>query len=168
MGIYTFKMPNVNSKDTHVKWIEGGFVVQSMDNRIEKSFSSWKTVTKKKPTKLQMKQMKIGWLFISRVRSNSILVMDPSKPMTRGIGSGQTSRIKSAEIALQQAGEYANGSILVSDSFFPFDDNIKLAAKHGITAIVQQGGSINDKASIEAADKAGIAMVFTNRRAFWH
>ncbi|HLL60151.1 MAG TPA: hypothetical protein VK338_00380, partial [Candidatus Nitrosocosmicus sp.] len=95
-------------------------------------------------------------------------IMDKTKPMTRGIGSGQTSRIKSAEIALQQAGEYAKDSILVSDSFFPFDDSIKLAAKYGISAIVQQGGSINDQASIDAANKAGISMVFTNRRAFWH
>lgn len=88
--------------------------------------------------------------------------------MTRGIGSGQTSRLRSTKIALSQAGKFTNGAILISDSFFPFDDSVKLASKHGISVILQQGGSINDKLSVEAANKAGIAMVFTHTRAFWH
>jgi len=175
MGIYTFgeiknHPPAGGSKikTFNHKWIDGGFIAQTADIDIEKSFKDWKVVTKKKPTKKQLKQMKIAWKFISRIKSNAIIVIDKNIPMTRGIGSGQTSRIRSTKIALEQAGKFAKEGVLTSDSFFPFDDSVKMAAKAGISAIVQQGGSINDKLSIDAANKAGISMVFTGRRAFWH
>ena len=106
--------------------------------------------------------------FISKIKSNAVIVVDNKLPMTRGIGTGQTSRIRATKIALEQAGEYAKGAILASDSFFPFADSVELAANKGISAIVQQGESINDQASIDAANKAGIVMVLTHRRAFWH
>ena len=112
--------------------------------------------------------MKITWKFISRIKSNAVIVVDRDLPMTRGIGTGQTSRVRAVKIALEQAGANAKEAILASDSFFPFDDSVKMAGAAGIAAIVQQGGSINDKLSIKAADEAGIAMVFTRRRAFWH
>ena len=112
--------------------------------------------------------MKVGWKFISRIHSNSVIVVDKNIPMTRGIGSGQTSRIRSTQIALEQAGKKAQGAILISDSFFPFDDSVKLAAKFGISAILQQGGSVNDHLSIATANKLSLSMVFTHRRAFWH
>ena len=156
------------SKDINIKWVNSGFIIQNADFSSENDAKQWKVVTKKKPTKKEMEQMKIAWKFISRIRSNSIIVMDKNIPMTRGIGSGQTSRVRSTKIALEQAGKHTKGAILTSDSFFPFDDSVKLAAKHGISAIVQQGGSINDKLSIEAANKFNITMVFTSRRAFWH
>lgn len=168
MGIYTFDKIDYSNKRRNIKWVDGGFIIQNFDNEFTDQFNHWTVVTKKKPTELQLKQMRIAWKFITKIRSNSILVMDPKLPMTRGIGSGQTSRIKSTQIALEQAGKYAEGSVLASDSFFPFDDSVKLAAKHGIAAIVQEGRSINDQASIDIANKAGIAMVFTNYRAFWH
>lgn len=169
MGIYVFgKITRPRKKDVNIKWVDQGFIVQNADVSSNKDIEKWKVVTKKKPTKKEVEQMKVAWKFISRIRSNSIIVIDKNLPMTRGIGSGQTSRVRSTKIALEQAGEYTNGAILASDSFFPFDDSVKLAAKNGISAIIQQGGSINDKASIEAADKSGIAMVFTGRRAFWH
>lgn len=169
MGIYTFGiMPKVDTKNMHLKWVDGGFILQTPDNDIEKDVAKWEVVTKKKPTKKQLEQMKRAWLFISRIKSNAVIVVDKSLPMTRGIGCGQTSRVRSTKIALEQAGIHKKGAILASDSFFPFDDSVKLAAKHGIAAIVQQGDSVNDKLSIAAADKAGIPMVFTHRRAFWH
>lgn len=169
MGIYTFgKIPAKRSHDRGIKWIDGGFIVQTGDNDIEKGFKDWEVVTNKKPSARQMEQMKIAWKFVSRIRSNAIIVLDKKLPMTRGIGSGQTSRVRSTKIALVQAGKFAQGGVLASDSFFPFDDSVKLAAKHRIAGIVQQGGSINDKLSIEAANKAGISMVFTHRRSFWH
>jgi len=168
MGIYSFgEIPNAMD-EWNLKSIDGGFVLQTADIDIDESFKQWQFVTKKKPTKQQLQQMQIGWKFITKIKSNTILVMDSTIPMTRGIGSGQTSRIRSSRIAIDQAGKFNKEGILVSDSFFPFPDTIELAAKNGITAIVQQGGSINDKLSIEAADKAGIPMVFTGRRAFWH
>ncbi len=168
-GIYTFgKIPRQRSSNTHVRFFDGGFIIQDWDDTIEKNFTMWKVVTKKKPTAKQLKQMQIAWKFISRIKSNTIIIIDKTLPMTRGIGSGQTSRVRSTKIALEQASDYAKGAILASDSFFPFDDSVKLAIRYGIAAIVQQGGSINDKASIEAADNAGIPMIVTGRRAFWH
>jgi len=168
MGIYSFGEIPSAMDEWNLKSIDGGFVLQTADIDIDESFKQWQFVTKKKPTKQQLEQMQIGWKFITKIKSNTILVMDKTIPMTRGIGSGQTSRIRSTRIALDQAGKHNKGGILVSDSFFPFPDSVELAKKHGIAAIVQQGGSINDKLSIEAADKAGIPMVFTGRRAFWH
>ena len=190
MGIYTFdeipdldlhpefisgskKMLNqVQHDNKHIrmdtKWIDGGFVLQTRDDEVQEGFKDWKVVTKKKPSAKQTSQMQIAWKFITRIKSNAIIVVDKKLPMTRGIGTGQTSRVRAVKIALQQAGEFANEAVLASDSFFPFDDSVKLAAEHGIKTIVQQGGSINDKLSIEAADKAGICMIFTGRRAFWH
>ncbi len=168
MGIYTFGSIPKKCVSENIKYVDGGFIIQTADLDIDKSFNGWKIATRKKPSLKEIRQMKIAWKFISRIRSNAVIVVDKDLPMTRGIGSGQTSRIRSVRIALEQAGKYSNGAILASDSFFPFDDSVKLAAKYRISAIVQQGGSINDKLSILAADKAGISMVFTQRRAFWH
>ncbi|MBI4036844.1 hypothetical protein HY385_00255 [Candidatus Daviesbacteria bacterium] len=168
MGIYTFgKIPKKNGTNFNIKFVDGGFIVQNRDE-VEKGFGSWEAVTKKKPTKKQLQQMKIGWKFISRIRSNCVLVVDQNLPKTCGIGSGQTSRVRATKIALEQAGKKAQGGILVSDSFFPFADSVELAIKAGISAVIQQGESINDALSIEAANKAGIPMVLTHHRAFWH
>jgi phosphoribosylaminoimidazolecarboxamide formyltransferase / IMP cyclohydrolase len=168
MGIYSFGEIPDSMDEWNLKSIDGGFVLQTADIDIDESFKTWQVVTKKKPTKQQLLQMQIGWKFITKIKSNTVLVMDKSLPMTRGIGSGQTSRVRSTKIALEQAGKYTKGGILVGDSFFPFGDSVELAVQHGIAAVVQQGGSVNDKQSIDAADKAGIPMVFTGRRAFWH
>jgi phosphoribosylaminoimidazolecarboxamide formyltransferase/IMP cyclohydrolase len=168
-GIYTFgKIPGKRSNPNNLKFFDGGFVIQDWDDTSDKNHRKWKIVTKKKPTTKQLEQMKIAWKFIARIKSNTIIIVDKNLPMTRGIGCGQTSRVRSTKIALEQAEGFARGAILASDSFFPFDDSVKLAAKNGISAIIQQGGSINDKLSIEAADKAGIAMVLTGERKFWH
>ncbi len=170
MGIYTFgklKAQSSKLKTMDTKWVDGGFILQTNDNVLD-GFEKWEVVTEKKPTQEQMDQIKLAWKFISRIKSNAVIIVDKDLPMTRGIGTGQTSRVRATKIALEQAGNYAKGAILASDSFFPFGDSVELAARQGIAAIVQQGGSINDQASIDAADKAGIIMVFTNRRAFWH
>lgn len=168
-GIYQFEsIPKKRNNPINLRFFDGGFVKQAWDDDIEKSFINWKVVSKKIPSKKQLLQAKIAWKFITRIRSNAVIIVDKNLPMTRGIGTGQTSRVLSAQIALKQAEKYAKGGILASDSFFPFDDCVKLAAKYKIGAIVQQGGSVNDKASINAADQAGISMIFTNRRAFWH
>jgi len=168
MGIYSFGDIPALADEWNVKSIDGGFVLQTADIDIDESFKQWQVVTEKKPTKQQLEQMQIGWKFITKIKSNTVLIMDKSIPMTRGIGSGQTSRVRSTKIALEQADKYTKDGILVGDSFFPFADSVELAAKHGIAAVVQQGGSINDQKSIDAANKVGIPMVFTGRRAFWH
>lgn len=169
MGIYSFgEIPKQRTNNFNLKWIDGGFILQEGDNDVDSGFKDWKIVTKTQPTKKQLEQMKIAWKFITKIRSNSVIIVDKDLPMTRGIGSGQTSRVRSTKIALEQAGKFVKGGILASDSFFPFDDSIRLAGKLGIGAIVQQGGSINDQRSIDAANELGIPMVFTGRRAFWH
>jgi len=168
MGIYTFGPIPKQLDPLNIKWIDGGFILQTGDIDVEKGFDIWKVVTEKTPTPEQMKQMEVAWKFVSRIKSNSVIVVDGKLPMTRGIGSGQTSRVRSTKIGLEQAGQYTKGGILASDSFFPFSDSVEAAAKAGITAIIQQGGSIRDQDSIDAANKAGIVMVFTGRRAFWH
>ncbi len=169
MGIYTFgEIPAERSEKYDLKYFGGGVLLQDFDDNIEDSFKSWKVATKNKPTDKQLELMKFGFKAVKAVRSNAVLVVDANLPMTRGIGSGQTSRIGATKIALEQAKDYAKEAILISDSFFPFDDSVNLAAEYGITAILEQGGSINDQASIDAADKHGIAMVFSGRRAFRH
>lgn len=166
-GIYTFgKIKKNRTNKQHLRFFDGGFIVQDWDDNFD--FKNWKVAGLKKPTKKQMEQMQLAWKFISRIRSNTVLIVDPTLPMTRGIGSGQTSRVKATELSIQLAGKFAKGGILASDSFFPFDDSVKLAAKAGISAIVEQGGSVNDNASINAADEAGIPIIFTGERKFWH
>lgn len=169
MGVYVFgSIPNKRSDTYNIKWIDGGFILQTPDDEIKEGFKNWQVVSKAKPSKHQLQQMKIAWKFVSRIKSNAVIVVDKNLPLTRGIGTGQTSRVRATKIALEQAASNAKGAILASDAFFPFDDSVKLAAKYGVSAIVQPGGSVNDQMSIDAVNKAGIAMVFTGRRAFWH
>ncbi|MCL5783833.1 MAG: bifunctional phosphoribosylaminoimidazolecarboxamide formyltransferase/IMP cyclohydrolase, partial [Patescibacteria group bacterium] len=167
--VYTFgKIPANRTENWDLKYFAGAVLLQDYDDNVEKSFASWKVVTKKKPTQKQLELMHFGFKAVKAVKSNSVLVVDKNIPMTRGIGSGQTSRIGATKIALEQAGDLAKSGILISDSFFPFDDSVKMAVKFGIGVIAEQGGSINDQMSVIAADEAGIAMVFTGRRAFRH
>jgi len=169
MGIYIFgDIPQQRSEKLDLKYFAGGVLLQDFDEMTEDSFKNWEVVTKNKPTAKQLELMRFGFKAVKAVRSNAVIVVDKEIPMTRGIGSGQTSRVGATKIALEQAGDFAKRGILVSDSFFPFDDSVKLAVKYGISAIVEQGGSINDQASIDAANKAGIPMIFTGRRAFRH
>lgn len=168
MGIYSFGKINKIKMSQNIKFVDGGMVIQSADTSIKQSFKKWKVMTQNKPTKKQLELAKIGWLFISRIKSNAIIVIDKNLPTTRGIGSGQTSRIRATKIALEQSGKHTKGGILVSDSFFPFDDSVKLAAKAGISLIIQQGGSISDQKVIDTANHLKIPMIFTLRRAFWH
>ena len=168
-GIYTFgKIPGKRSERRHMRFFDGGFVIQDWDSDVNKSFSNWKAVGKYKPSKKQMEQMKIAWKFIRRIRSNSVIVVDRDLPMTRGIGSGQTSRVRATKIALEQAGKFARSAVLASDSFFPFSDSVKQAVEKGIGAIIEQGGSVRDRESIDEANRAKIPIVFTGERVFWH
>ena len=168
MVLYTVdELGPLPSGSVNVKQVPGGFLYQQA-NTSPIDRASWKVATQKQPTPEQLRGMEDAWLLMRHIRSNTIMVWDEAGGVTLGIGSGQVSRVGSAKIALEQAGERARGAILASDSFFPFQDSVELAASYGIAAIVQQGGSINDQASIDAADAAGIAMVLTGERAFWH
>ncbi|MBS4216383.1 bifunctional phosphoribosylaminoimidazolecarboxamide formyltransferase/IMP cyclohydrolase [Neobacillus rhizophilus] len=145
--------------------IEGGLLVQDQD-RYSLEDANITIPTKRQPTDAEWAALKLGWKVVKHVKSNAIVVSD--KDMTLGIGAGQMNRVGSAEIALKQAGAKAEGAALASDAFFPMDDTVEAAAKAGITAIIQPGGSIRDADSIKKADEYGIAMVFTGVRHFKH
>ena len=114
----------------------------------------------------ELEDLRFAWRLVRHVRSNAIVVAAAGQSL--GIGAGQMNRVGSAQIALAAAGERARGAVLASDGFFPFDDTVKLAAAHGITAVIQPGGSVRDSDSIQACDALGLAMVTTGRRHFLH
>ena len=137
-----------------VKKVSGGLLVQTEDDLVEDR-ANYKVVTKVQPTEEQWKALEFAWKLVKHVKSNAILISNEKR--TLGVGAGQMNRVGSAKIALEQAGEAAKGAVLASDAFFPFGDTVETAAKHGIAAIIQPGGSIRDEESIKAADEAGIA-----------
>ena len=149
-------------------WIEkvsGGFLVQERDNHNLK-LEDCKVVTDKVPTEEEMTELIFAWNIVKHVKSNAIVVTRDGQSI--GVGAGQMNRVGSAKIAFEQAGEKCNGAVLASDAFFPFRDTIDEAAKAGITAIIQPGGSVRDQESIDACNEHGIAMVFTGVRHFKH
>ena len=125
-----------------------------------------KVVTQKKPAAQDLEAFQFGWKIIKNVRSNAILLVKGQK--TVGIGCGQTSRVESVRVAIQKAQKNAKGAIMISDAFLPKTDNVQLAAKAGVKAIIQTGGSIADPDVIKEADKAKIIMVMTGIRHFKH
>ncbi|MFS8119686.1 MAG: bifunctional phosphoribosylaminoimidazolecarboxamide formyltransferase/IMP cyclohydrolase [Microcoleus sp.] len=148
-----------------VKIIAGGLLVQDSDNVVEET-SKWRAVTEKQPTAEELAELLFAWKVAKHVKSNAIVVTRDRT--TIGVGAGQMNRVGSVKLALEQAGNKSKGAILASDGFFPFDDSVKTAAEAGIIAIVQPGGSMRDQDSIEAANKLGITMVFTDIRHFLH
>ncbi|MEJ9232962.1 bifunctional phosphoribosylaminoimidazolecarboxamide formyltransferase/IMP cyclohydrolase [Peribacillus butanolivorans] len=145
--------------------IEGGLLIQDRDAHSLKD-AEVKVATKREPTLEEWKALELGWKIVKHVKSNAIVVCNGQ--MTLGVGAGQMNRVGAAKIALEQAGERATGSALASDAFFPMDDTVEAAAKAGVTAIIQPGGSVKDQDSIKKADEYGIAMVFTGIRHFKH
>jgi len=123
-------------------------------------------VTDRKPTEEELAQLQFAWKVVKHVKSNAILLAKDN--MTIGVGAGQMNRVGAAKIAIEQAGAGAAGSVLASDAFFPMGDTVEAAAQAGITAIIQPGGSIRDQESIDACNRAGIAMIFTGTRHFKH
>ncbi|HEY0068789.1 MAG TPA: bifunctional phosphoribosylaminoimidazolecarboxamide formyltransferase/IMP cyclohydrolase [Chloroflexia bacterium] len=144
--------------------ISGGFLVQTRDAVTGEP--GMEPVTLRHPTLEEIADLTFAWRAVKHVKSNAIVLA--RKLATVGIGGGQPSRVDSVKIATGKAGDRARGAVLASDAFFPFPDGVQVAAEAGITAIIQPGGSVNDDAIIEAADEAGLAMVFTHRRHFKH
>ncbi len=146
-----------------MKKVMGGLLVQDFNQGFMKDCT---VVTKRQPTEEEMKQLCLAWRIVKHVKSNGIcLVRDNA---STGVAPGQVNRIWAVQQAIGHAGDLAKGSVLASDAFFPFEDCVVAAAKAGVTAIIQPGGSIKDKDSIEAADENGIAMVMTGMRHFKH
>lgn len=148
-----------------LKKVSGGFLVQDLD-RGSVPAGDWKIVTEKQPSERDLEELAFAWKVVKHVKSNAIVVTKDH--VSLGVGAGQMNRVGSAEIALKQAGAAAQGGYLASDAFFPFGDTVAAAAKAGIKAIIQPGGSIRDEESIKAANDHGIIMVFTGMRHFKH
>lgn len=148
------------------KHVSGGLLVQQADRIAGDDPDRWQTVTKRQPTVEEKQQLAFAWKVAKHVKSNAIVVAKGSQ--TVGVGAGQMNRVGAAEIALRQAGAKAQGAVLASDAFFPFADTVEAAAQAGITAIIQPGGSMRDAESVAAADKHGMAMIFTGIRHFRH
>ncbi len=145
--------------------VRGGLLVQDED---QAGFdeATITVPTKREPTEQEWADLKLAWKVVKHVKSNAIVLAKDSQ--TVGVGAGQMNRVGAAKIAIEQAGEKAVGSALGSDAFFPMNDTVEAAAKAGVTAIIQPGGSIKDEDSIKKADEYGIAMVFTGMRHFKH
>src|SRR5262249_31479379 len=129
-------------------------------------FAQGKVVTKRAPTEAEMADLQFAWLVRKHVKSNAIVLAKGG--MVVGVGAGQMSRVDSTHLAIRKAGERARGSVLASDAFFPFRDNLDLAAQAGVTAVAQPGGSVRDADSVAACDENGMAMVCTGVRHFRH
>jgi phosphoribosylaminoimidazolecarboxamide formyltransferase/IMP cyclohydrolase len=148
------------------KHIDGGIVVQDRDNTAANEVRNGKIVSNRVPTEQEIKSLEFSWKVCKHVKSNAIVIANETQ--TFGIGAGQMSRVISVEIACKKAGNNAFRSVLASDAFFPFPDGIEIAAKAGITAIVQPGGSVKDKEVIKVANQYNLAMIFTGVRHFKH
>lgn len=146
-----------------VRAISGGLLVQDADRPGE---PDWKVVTERAPTAQEDADLRFAWEVGRHVASNAIVFAKDA--MLVGTGAGQMSRVDSVDIAAKKAGDRAKGAVLASDAFFPFADGLEAAAKAGVTAVVQPGGSRRDEEVIAAANAAGLAMVFTGRRHFRH
>lgn len=145
--------------------LHGGLLVQDADN-LPDDESAWKVVTTSAPESALWPDLRFGWAMVRFVKSNAIVLARDE--MLVGVGAGQMSRVDSVEIAIRKAGDRAAGSILASDAFFPFPDSIEHAAKAGIKAIIQPGGSVRDDEVIAACNQHGIPMIFTGTRHFRH
>ncbi len=168
-------MPDPKLVEQIIKPVSGGWLMQTRDNRVLDP-DHLKCVTKRAPTEQEKRDLLFAFTVAKHVKSNTIVYA--KNEATVGIGAGQMSRVDSARIAARKAEDAATaaghseplsrGSAVASDAFFPFADGLLAAIEAGATAVIQPGGSVRDSEVIEAADKAGLAMLFTGIRHFRH
>jgi len=147
------------------KRITGGFVVQQR-NALPEADLQLEVVSKRRPTLDELTDLRFAWRAVKHVKSNAIVLAKGLSVV--GVGAGQMKRVDSVELAVRHAKDRAQGSVLASDAYFPFSDGVERALEAGVTAIIQPGGSIRDQQSVDEADRAGAAMVFTGVRHFKH
>ncbi|HVS83465.1 MAG TPA: bifunctional phosphoribosylaminoimidazolecarboxamide formyltransferase/IMP cyclohydrolase [Pyrinomonadaceae bacterium] len=153
------------SEGLEYKQISGGMLVQTRDtHRLKRE--DLKVVTKRAPSEKEIDDLLFAWTVCKHTKSNAIVYARDKQ--TVGVGAGQMSRVDSVKIGAMRAQLLIEGSVLASDAFFPFRDGVDEAAKHGITAVIQPGGSVRDEEVIAAADEYSLAMVFTGIRHFKH
>ena len=143
----------------------GGLLVQEPD-RGDPVGTEWRVVSARQPTAAEMEALRFAWKLVQHVKSNAIVLAVGCAAV--GIGGGQTNRVDAVRQACERAGERARGAVMASDAYFPFADGIEAAAKAGVTAVVQPGGSVRDAEVLAAADRLGLAMVYTGVRHFRH
>lgn len=148
-----------------VRSIDGGLLVQTADS-VTIDRDAWQVVTERAPSESEWTDMELAWKIAARVTSNTIVLVKDGQAV--GIGAGQQNRRDAGRIAADKADGRAKGGACASDAFFPFRDGLDAAAEAGATAVIQPGGSIRDEEVIEAANEAGMAMVFTGERHFKH
>ncbi|HEU5101366.1 MAG TPA: bifunctional phosphoribosylaminoimidazolecarboxamide formyltransferase/IMP cyclohydrolase [Roseiflexaceae bacterium] len=160
--------PIATETTPHLHSVPGGVLVQQPD-RAPLAEEALRVVTKRAPNEAELAALRFGWRVVKHVKSNAIVYAGPDR--TLGIGAGQMSRVDSSRLAIwkaNNAGLSLQGSAVASDALFPFPDSIEAAASAGATAVIQPGGSLRDEEVIAAADRLGMAMVFTGRRHFKH
>lgn len=148
-----------------LKSITGGILAQTADN-VPLDLATLEVKTERKPTEEEMRALAFGWKIAKHVKSNAIVYARAGQ--TVSVGAGQMSRVDSVKVGAMKAQLPLKGTVLASDAFFPFPDGVEEAAKHGITAVIQPGGSVRDEEVIAAANRLGLAMVFTGVRHFRH
>ena len=148
-----------------VRSVSGGLLLQTPD-AVGEVASEYTVVTEREPTLEEVTDLMFAWKVVRHVKSNAILLAH--KLAVVGVGAGQMNRVASVNIAVEKAAERARGSVLASDAYFPFADGVEAAARAGVTAIIQPGGSIRDEEAIRMANHYAIAMVFTGKRHFRH
>jgi phosphoribosylaminoimidazolecarboxamide formyltransferase/IMP cyclohydrolase len=148
-----------------IKKIPGGFVVQDRDLTVSAP-DTFELKTSRKLTDNEKSDIDFGWKIMKYVKSNGIIIVKNQQLV--GVGAGQMSRVDSVELAIKKAQFPLEGSVLLSDAFFPFADSIEAAAEKNITVIVEPGGSIRDETVIQAAEEKGLSLVFTGIRHFRH
>lgn len=160
------QMTKGQSKNEAVyRFIRGGLLVQDADQHVI-DVKELKTVTKREPTKTELKDLLFAWKVVKHTKSNAIVLA--KNGATVGIGMGQTSRVDAGFMAIKRAGDRAKGAAMASDAFYPMPDGVEVGTNAGVTSIIQPGGSKGDEDAIAAADKAGAAMIFTGVRHFKH
>lgn len=157
--------PGQRSQHLDVRSLSGGLLLQTPDTLGEQDVS-YRAVTEREPTLEEVTDLMFAWKVVKRVKSNAIVLAH--KLAVVGVGAGQMNRVASVQLALEKAATRARGSVLASDAYFPFPDSVEAAAKAGVTAIIQPGGSIRDEESIRMANRYAIAMIFTGQRHFRH
>lgn len=164
LRILSYKKEEKDFQEGHLRGINGGVLVQDFDE----GFSEEKreVVTNIRPTKMEKKDMEFAWKVAKHIKSNGIVIA--KNLQTLGIGTGQVNRIWAVEQAIAQSRFELKGSVMASDGFFPFSDGLETAAKAGISAIIQPGGSVQDSSVIKKANELGVAIIFTGFRHFKH
>lgn len=163
------QVPALEGRSRRLRSLSGGWLVQDDDAALLPA-AGWQVVTRRAPSPEEEDSLRFGWIIAKHVKSNAIVFAraDGGLGQTLGVGAGQMSRVDAVKVAAMRAQLPLAGSVVASDAFFPFPDGIEEAARHGATAVIQPGGSVNDAAAVATCDRLGLAMVFTGMRHFRH